>query len=59
MEVHQSWDRAVEREKQNRTRFAQRAIKPEEIKQELEESDRILGSQDDVQEFVLAGLKQF
>ena len=53
VEVHQSWDRAVEREKQNRTRFAQRAIKPEEIKQELEESDRILGSQDDVKEFVL------
>lgn len=52
VEVHQSWDRAVEREKQNRTRFAQRAIKPEEIKQELEESDRILGSQDDVKEFV-------
>ena len=53
VEVHQSWDRAVEREKQNRTRFAQRAIKPEEIKQELEESDHILGSQDDVKEFVL------
>ena len=53
VKVHQSWDRAVEREKQNRTRFAQRAIKPEEIKQELEESDRILGSQDDVKEFVL------
>ncbi|MGK7947631.1 MAG: helicase-related protein [Xenococcaceae cyanobacterium] len=45
VEVHQSWDRAVEREKQNRTRFAQRAIKPEEIKQELEESDRVLGQQ--------------
>ncbi len=53
VEVHQSWDRAVEREKQNRTRFAQKAIKPEEIKQELEESDRVLGSQDDVKEFVL------
>ena len=44
MEVHQSWDRAVEREKQNRTRFAQRAIKPEEIKQELEESDLSLAT---------------
>ncbi|MDJ0571107.1 MAG: helicase-related protein [Pleurocapsa sp. MO_192.B19] len=52
VEVHQSWDRAKEREKQNRTRFAQRAIKPEEIKQELEESDHILGGQDDVKEFV-------
>ncbi|VEP14853.1 Helicase domain protein (fragment) [Hyella patelloides LEGE 07179] len=52
VEVHQSWDRAVEREKQNRTRFAQRAIKPEEIEQELKESDRILGSQEDVEKFV-------
>ena len=53
VEVHKSWDRAVEKEKQNRTRFAQRSIKPAEIKQELEESDLILGSQNDVQEFVL------
>ena len=29
----------MEREKENRTRFAQRAIKPEEVKRELEESD--------------------
>jgi superfamily II DNA or RNA helicase len=53
VEVHQSWDRAVEREKQNRTRFAQRSIKPEEIKRELEESDRILGSQQMVERFVI------
>jgi superfamily II DNA or RNA helicase len=51
-ELNQSWDRAVEREKQNRTRFAQRAIKPEEVKQELEESDRILGNQETVEHFV-------
>lgn len=52
VEVNQSWDRAVEREKQNRTRFAQRAIKPEEVKRELEESDRILGNQETVEHFV-------
>ena len=52
VEVNQSWDRALEREKQNRTRFAQRAIKPEEVKQELEESDRILGNQQTVEHFV-------
>ncbi|MDJ0576345.1 MAG: helicase-related protein [Xenococcaceae cyanobacterium MO_234.B1] len=52
VEVNQSWDRAVEREKQNRTRFAQRAIKPEEVRQELEESDRILGNQETVEHFV-------
>ncbi len=53
VEVNQSWERAVEREKQNRTRFAQRAIKPEEVKRELEESDRILGDRETVEQFVI------
>lgn len=52
VEVNLNWDRAVEKEKQNRTRFAQRAIKPEEVKRELEESDRILGNQETVEHFV-------
>ena len=52
VEVHKNWDKAVEREKLNRTRFAQRAIKPEEVQQELIESDQILGSETDVEQFV-------
>ncbi|HBB33293.1 MAG TPA: helicase [Cyanobacteria bacterium UBA8803] len=52
--VHKSWDRAVEREKESRTRFAQRAIPPAEVEQELVESDRILGSESDVERFVKA-----
>ena len=51
-QVHKSWDRAVEREKISRTRFAQRSIKPEEVQQELIESDRILGNEQDVERFV-------
>jgi hypothetical protein len=51
-EVHKSWNQAVEREKLNRTRFAQRAIKPEEVQQELIESDQILGNETDVEQFV-------
>jgi superfamily II DNA or RNA helicase len=51
-QVHQSWDRAVEREKVSRTRFAQRSIKPEEVQEELIESDRILGDEQDVERFV-------
>jgi len=53
VEIEKSWERSVEREKLNRSRFAQRAIKPEEVKQELEESDRILGSEADVEQFVI------
>lgn len=51
-QVHKSWDRAVEREKLSRTRFAQRTIKPAEVEQELVESDQILGSESDVERFV-------
>ncbi|WP_414756201.1 helicase-related protein [Anabaena sp. CCY 9910] len=50
--VHKSWDNAVEREKINRTRFAQRAIKPEQVEQELIDSDQILGNEEDVERFV-------
>ncbi|MFM7373476.1 MAG: helicase, partial [Sphaerospermopsis kisseleviana] len=51
-QVHKQWDKAVEREKISRTRFAQRAIKPTEVEQELLESDEILGSEKDVERFV-------
>jgi hypothetical protein len=42
--LHETWDRAVEREQASRSRFAQHAIKPEEVAQELYASDTILGS---------------
>jgi hypothetical protein len=50
---HQRWELDAEREKINRTRFAQRALKPAEVRQELEETDAVLGDPDAVQEFVL------
>jgi hypothetical protein len=53
-QVHQRWDLAVDREKLNRTKFAQRSIKPAEVEQELAESDVILGNEADVERFVLA-----
>jgi superfamily II DNA or RNA helicase len=52
VELHKSWDQAVEREKISRTRFAQRAIKPEEVERELIDSDEILGNEQDVERFV-------
>jgi superfamily II DNA or RNA helicase len=50
--VHEEWTTAAAREKENRTRFAQRAIKPEEVEAELTESDRVLGSPDQVAHFL-------
>ncbi len=50
---HKRWDIDVEREKVNRTRFAQRALKPAEVRQELEATDAVLGDPSAVREFVL------
>ncbi|MBD2138378.1 DEAD/DEAH box helicase [Anabaena sp. FACHB-1237] len=51
-QINKQLDKAVEREKISRTRFAQRAIKPTEVEQELIESDKILGSEEDLVRFV-------
>jgi superfamily II DNA or RNA helicase len=51
--LHARWDRDAERERINRTRFAQRALKPDEVRKELEATDAVLGDPDAVREFVL------
>jgi superfamily II DNA or RNA helicase len=50
---HRRWELDAERERVNRTRFAQRALKPAEVREELEESDAVLGDPTAVREFVL------
>ena len=52
-EFHGRWERDAERERVNRTRFAQRALKPEEVQRELEATDAVLGDPTAVREFVL------
>ena len=52
------WDQAVQRERESRTRFAQRAIKPHEVKRELEETDAILGDPQAVQRFLRRALSR-
>ncbi len=52
-DVHRRWEEVASREKESRTRFAQRAIKPEEVDRELRESDSVLGDPDAVKRFVL------
>lgn len=52
-EFHKKWERDAERERINRTRFAQRALKPEEVQKELEATDSVLGDPSAVKEFVL------
>jgi superfamily II DNA or RNA helicase len=50
-DVHKEWDRSAQ--KQSKTRFAQRMIKPSEISREIEETDHALGSPSDVEQFLL------
>lgn len=50
--VHKRWEDAAKREERNRTRFAQRAIKPEEVQRELEATDAVLGDPKAVENFV-------
>jgi len=52
-ELHHRWEIDAERERESRTRFAQRAIHPEEVEQELRFTDEVLGSPEEVKNFVL------
>ncbi|MCB1216858.1 DEAD/DEAH box helicase [bacterium] len=52
------WDRDVERERVNRSRFAQRALKPAEVRSELESIDEVLGDSDAVRQFMLAAAQR-
>jgi superfamily II DNA or RNA helicase len=51
--LHRRWDLNAAREKENRTRFAQRALKPDEVRRELEATDAVLGDPEAVRSFVL------
>lgn len=51
--LHDKWDLDANREKESRTRFAQRRIKPQEVYRELEATDQVLGDPDAVRQFVL------
>lgn len=51
-EFNKTWDRSVEREKRSRSRFAQHAIKPEEVAEEIKKTDAVLGDPKLVESFL-------
>ena len=55
---HRHWDLGADRERINRTRFAQRALKPDEVRRELEATDAVLGDEAAVREFVLSAAQR-
>jgi superfamily II DNA or RNA helicase len=56
--LHRRWDLDVQREKESRTRFAQRALKPDEVQRELEATDSVLGDPNAVRDFVLTAAQR-
>lgn len=57
-EFHSRWDLDARREKESRTRFAQRALRPEEVEQDLRATDEVLGTPEEVQKFTLEALQR-
>ncbi|MFN3179514.1 MAG: helicase-related protein, partial [Thermus sp.] len=57
-EVERAWELDVERERRTRTRFAQRALKPQEAMKALEDTDQVLGDPGRVERFVVDALAE-
>ncbi|MBX5493895.1 MAG: DEAD/DEAH box helicase [Bryobacteraceae bacterium] len=51
-DIHRKWERAATEEKASRTRFAQHAIKPDEVERELAETDAVLADPSTAQRFL-------
>ncbi len=57
-DMEQKWVDAATREKANRTIFAQRSLRPEDVKPEWDRARSILGRPEDVEVFVRRGLSR-
>jgi superfamily II DNA or RNA helicase len=57
--VHQAWDEAADRQGKQRAFFSQRGIQPDEVAQELEATDPVLGDPETVQRFMLNAVQRF
>jgi hypothetical protein len=57
-DIHRRWDEAAARETEGRTRFAQHAIRPDEVARELEETDAALGDPQAVERFARAACQR-
>jgi superfamily II DNA or RNA helicase len=55
--IEREWNSAAEREKESRSKYAQRAIHPEEVAREVAAVRAALGGADEVREFTLEALR--
>jgi len=57
--LHDAWERMAEREIKARNYFAQRGIEPDDVARELEETEPVLGSAEDLKRFVANAVQRF
>lgn len=55
--LYQEWESAAERERESQTKYAQNAIKPEEVAEEVAATRASMGTQADVAEFTESALR--
>ena len=55
--ITDEYEKAAQREKESRSIFAQHRIRPEEIENDLIETDAVLGTPEDAEEFTITSLK--
>ncbi len=58
-QLHGEWDRAAEREKESRSRFAQHALPPDAVEAVWQETDAVLGSPAVVERFLVRALPRW
>ena len=57
--LHEAWDRAAAREKEDRAFFSQSGIQPDEVERELEATDSVLGEPEAVLHFLADAMQRF
>ncbi len=57
--LHADWDRASDRERQSRSRFAQHALRPDEVQAVWDETEAVLGSPLTVARFLARALERW
>ena len=57
--LHDAWEAMAAREAETRNYFAQRGIEPDDVARELEETEPVLGSAEDLKRFVANAAQRF
>ena len=57
--LHEAWDQVAEREQKTRAYYSQHQINPDDVAQELEEMEPVLGTAGDTRRFMSSAIQRF